>query len=100
MRGPVQHENLRKWYLETRTHVVNECEGCTQIVDNGFCKGYVNPSAMWKDERWCPRCSTLVPAHFDKKGIEIHWVPKHIAEEKGMTVKKLNPIKKSKRRGW
>lgn len=60
--------------------VVEQCKGCGRINDNGFCKAYINPKAIWEHKEKCPLATHLI---------------ERIENDK----KKVNPIKKSKRKG-
>lgn len=58
--------------------VVEECNGCSRILENNKCKAFSNPAARWKNGE-CPLAT-------------------HLTEKIEETKKKVNPIKKSKRK--
>lgn len=94
--------------LDKRLPIVEQCVGCDKVdapdLANSqlftFCKSYINPSIFWGNGKWCPLCSTLVPARVgmtrDKKyktqkTWTIEWMPREVAKERGLDLNFSTP---------
>ena len=63
-----------------RKDLVSNCEGCERAeVDINKCSAYINPAFWWVKGRYCPLSTNNIP------------------EQKKEIVKKVNPLKASKR---
>lgn len=59
--------------------IVEQCEGCARIGQDGKCTTYLFPAVKWSHGKKCPMATHLKPKEAKKK-------------------KFINPLKKSKRR--
>lgn len=76
---PMASKNGKCMYEGKCRPVVDQCKGCTRITEDGFCFAYIFPEIIWKHNKKCPLATHLVERIEEKK-------------------KKINPIKKSKRK--
>jgi len=95
-----------KTMMEERLPIVEQCVGCDK-VEGDFCKSYINPAMWWRNEEWCPLCSTLIPIKVEMKRDKkyksvktwtIKWMPKEIAEKRGFDTRFVKAPKKKRNR--